>query len=126
MQNIGLHILDLPYKINNMVLNRDILEERELLDIGVTESRKINNTLASGLFIGAILSTLPPMVMPLKIVNREGVCSYQYRDSNVGIYSIFLGYFGIIIPFTYLERSKKRDSLCSEIERFYMQEDGII
>ncbi len=119
-----------------MALNNQILEERELAeskDRDLEDCKRVNRTLLYGFFLGTTLSIVPPAVMPMDILARNGYSIVCHKDPNVILYSLFLGYMGIVAPFVYMESVEKErrrsesitSRLCAEINSYYEQEDGL-
>ena len=118
-----------------MALNHQLLEERELAeskDREIEDCKKVNRTLLYGFFLGTTLSIVPPAMMPADIFARDGYSVVRHKDPNVILYSLFLGYMGIVAPFVYMESIEKErrrsesitSLLCAEINHYYEQEDG--
>lgn len=119
-----------------MALNRRLLEERELAELPdreIDECKRLNRTLLYGFFLGTTLSIVPPAVMPVDNLLRDGNVVVRHKDPNVIVYSLLLSYLGMVAPFVYMEtvndklrRSQSIQSqICAEINNYYRQEDSL-
>lgn len=97
------------------------------------EDARVNRSLTYGLLIGTLSSLVPPIILPVETREYDGSSIYRHKDSNVMLYSLSLGYTGLVLSIAtreYLSRKKAVveswivDRTHAQIQEVYKKEDS--
>lgn len=91
----------------------------------IVENKRLNRNLMNGSLLGILLAMVPPVVLPIEDTKyTQGIV--RHKDQNVALYSLALGYIGLVSSFVLYESRQGREKitrLIHDLDDFYRNED---